>query len=232
MREDMPDKLTDHIVQAYNADIGRLDSLIGEMGGHCESQLAEAIQALQQRNSAQASEIAARDIVIDALEREIDALILRMLALRQPVAIDLRHTLAAMKIASALERVGDYAKNIAKRAGQLAELPPMPMTAGAVELGQRVQVLLHECLDAIANRDMVQAAEVWQKDQEIDMLHSGVLRDIIIGMAENPDRIEAGSHLQFIVKNLERIGDQATNMAEMVQFDVTGRRIEEERPKG
>jgi len=93
-------------------------------------------------------------------------------------------------------------------------------------------VLLHECLDAIANRDMVQAAEVWQKDQEIDMLHSGVLRDIIIGMAENPDRIEAGSHLQFIVKNLERIGDQATNMAEMVQFDVTGRRIEEERPKG
>jgi len=225
-------ELAPHIVTAYDAEIRRLDSLLAEMGGHCETQLACAVRAVIERNADLARETAGRDIVIDALEREVEGLIVRLLALRQPVAIDLRHILAALKAAANLERAGDYAKNIAKRAISLASLPPLAATPSIEKLGGLARDLLHQSLDALTQRDALLAAEVWRRDRELDDLHASVMNEIFGCLSGERAHAEACSHLQFVAKNLERIGDLATNIAETVQFDATGRLTGEERPRG
>lgn len=224
--------MSDHIVHSYDRELRRVDTLIAEMGGHCEAQLASAIRALEKRDTPLAEETVGRDIVIDALEHEIEGLVVRLLALRAPVADDLRHVLAALKISSALERVGDYAKSIAKRSIELSLVPPVPALTSVLELARRVEVELHDCLNAVATFDTERAIEVWRSDREIDDLHASAMKEIFTCMTADSSVIAPCSNLQFVAKNLERIGDLATNMAEMVQFYATGQRIEGPRPKG
>ncbi|HYD30858.1 MAG TPA: phosphate signaling complex protein PhoU [Azospirillaceae bacterium] len=228
----MADRHTDHIVHAYDRELRRLDTLIAEMGGHCEAQLTSAIRALEKRDAPLAEETIGKDIVIDALEHEIESLVVRLLALRAPVADDLRHVLAALKISSALERVGDYAKNIAKRSLELNKAPPVAAMPSVLKLARQVQAELNDCLDAVASFDPERAIEVWKSDAEIDDLHAASMKEIFACMTADSSLIGPCSSLLFVAKNLERVGDLATNMAEMVQFYATGQRIAEPRPKG
>lgn len=229
----MAEELSRHIVSSYDAELQRLDALLAEMGGRCEEQLRNAVTALKERNPALATQTVGGDIVIDALEREVEGLILRLLALRQPVAIDLRHTLAALKAAAAMERAGDHAKNVAKSVVALNSGPPLPKALAPVtRLAQLAGELLHASVDSLIRRDQVMAAEVWRRDREVDDAYAAALDEIYAGLAADPASGPACLQLQTVAKNLERIGDLATNIAEMVQFEVTGRRIEEERPRG
>lgn len=228
----MIDHLTRHIVSSYENELQRLDALLAEMGGLAEQQLARAISALSDRNDALAQDIISQDIVLDALDREVESLIIRLLALRHPVAIDLRRTLAALKAASAMERVGDYAKNIAKRVLALNTAPPLSATPSVARLGDMAGDQLARAIGALTSRDPVAATEVWRRDQELDDLHANVTREIFSSVAKDADLIEACTHLQFIAKNLERVGDLATNIAEVVQFDATGHLVDRERPRG
>jgi phosphate transport system protein len=222
-----------HIVSSYDAELQRLDALLAEMGGRCEEQLRQAVTALKERNPTLATETVGGDIVIDALEREVEGLILRLLALRQPVAIDLRHTLAALKAAAALERAGDHAKNVAKSVVILNSGPPLPKAlVPVISLAQLAGELLHAAVESLIRRDQVLAADVWQRDRDVDNAYAAALDEIYAGLAADPASGPACLQLQLVAKNLERIGDLATNVAEMVQFEVTGRRIDEERPRG
>ena len=221
-----------HILSSYDDELRRLERLILEMGGHCEELLAQALEALANRDADLAAEAIRHDIAIDALEREIGGLAVRLLALRQPMAVDLRQTLAALRMSSWLERVGDYAKNIGKRTLPLLDLPPLPPTGGVIELGRLVQRQLHDATQAVADLDVARAGAVWRGDSEIDAVHLRVTQSIIEHMRTDPDRAEACTHLVFIAKNLERIGDLSTNIAELLHFSVTGDRMLDPRPKG
>lgn len=221
-----------HILSSYDDELRRLERLILEMGGHCEELLAQALEALSTRDADLAAEAVRHDIAIDALEREIEGLVVRLFALRQPLAVDLRQTLAALRMSSWLERVGDYAKNIGKRTLPLLDLPPLPPIAGVIELGRLVQRQLHDATQAVADLDVERAGAVWRGDSEIDAVHLRVTQSIIDHMRTDPDRAEACTHLVFIAKNLERIGDLSTNIAELLHFSVTGDRMLDPRPKG
>jgi phosphate transport system protein len=222
---------TDHIVKSFDEDLARLSDLVSRMGGIAENQLDKAINALQSRDSALAEEVIHADVKVDELQIEIEELALRMIALRQPMAADLRETVAALKIAPLIERIGDYAKNVAKRAIALNQVPPVKPLFTIPRMGRMVREMLKNVLDAFANQDVDKAREVWLADEEVDEMHDSLFREMLTYMMEDPRNITPCTHLLFVARNIERMGDLATNIAEVVHFQVTGETLEGERPK-
>ncbi|MEY2882887.1 MAG: phosphate signaling complex protein PhoU [Pseudomonadota bacterium] len=221
---------TAHTVKSFDGDIAQLRSIISRMGGLCEAQIAAAIDALVTRNVDAAAAVVAADKRIDVLEAEAEAMAVRIIALRAPLAGDLREIVAALKIAGVLERIGDYAKNIAKRAATLALAPPIGPVIIVPEMARVVTGMIKDVLDAFVDRDDALARSVCERDQGVDDFYNSLFRSLLTFMMENPHYITPSTHLLFIAKNLERIGDHATSVGEMVHFAVTGEHITE-RPK-
>ena len=222
-----------HIMKAFEQELTELDSSIARMGGLAEDLLAKAFEALVRRDPELAKLAIASDKAIDRINREIEERTILLIAKRQPMAVDLRQILTAMKIANDLERIGDFSKNIAKRAVAVSgEQPPQQLMIGLkhmVELGLRQ---LKTVLDAYAERDAGKAEEVWRRDEEIDAVYNSIFRELLTYMMEDPRNIGFSIHLLFGAKNIERIGDHATNIAENVYFMVKGVQLTEDRPKG
>lgn len=223
---------TNHIVSSFDDDLKRLDNIIAEMGGLAEVQLANAMEALMKRDSEKANRVIASDKQLDDLEREVDDLAIQMLALRQPMANDLRVVITALRTASVIERIGDYAKNIAKRTVAISQSAPAGPTKTIGRMGRQVQSMIKNVLDAYITRDAAKADDVRDSDSEVDALHTSLFRELLTYMMEDPRNITACTHLLFIAKNIERMGDHATNIAENVHFLVHGIPPHEARKKG
>src|SRR4051794_13194350 len=221
----------EHIVKSFAQELQRLSNLITQMGGVAEAQVESAVQALVRRDTAIASQVIQSDLRIDNYEREIDNETLRLLALRQPMASDLREIVSALKIAADLERIGDYAANIAKRSLALAQLPAVRPVGAIPRMGRLVQEIMKEVLDAFIERDVEKAVAARRRDEELDDLYTSLFREVLTYMMEDPRNITPCTHLLFIAKNLERVGDHATNIAETVHFLVTGQPLTATRPK-
>jgi len=221
-----------HIVKSFDQQLHGLNEILIRMGGMAESQLAAAIEALTKRDSELAARVMQQDAAIDALEERLNQDAVRLLALRQPMADDLREVIAALKISSDLERIGDYAKNVAKRVIAINQTPPIEPVSAIPRMGRLVQSIIKDTLDAYIERDAERAVDVWNRDEEVDEMYTSLFREILTYMMEDPRNISAGTHLIFIAKNIERMGDHATNVAETIHFLVTGRRMEGGRPKG
>ena len=222
----------DHIVKSFDDDLGRIDAIIGEMGGLAERQLADAVEALVKRDVELAQTVIDGDKRLDQLEVEIDNFTIRVLALRQPMAEDLRAVIVALKMAANLERIGDYAKNVAKRTLILATMDPVAGTSQSVQrMAAQVQAMIKNVLDAYGARDIDKADDVRLRDEEVDLMHTSLFRELLTYMMEDPHHITACSHLLFVAKNVERIGDHTTSIAEYVHFLVAGERPTDERPK-
>ncbi|WP_303812951.1 phosphate signaling complex protein PhoU [Sandarakinorhabdus limnophila] len=219
-----------HTVKSFDEDIAQLRAVITRMGGLCESQIAESVDALMSRNAEAAQIIIENDRRLDALEAEAEALAVRIIALRAPLADDLREIVSALKIAGVLERIGDYAKNIAKRSAVVAQSQPVGPAVIIPEMARLVVEIIRDTLDAFVDRDPVKALALLQRDQQVDEYYNSLFRALLTFMMENPHYITPSTHLLFVAKNLERIGDHATSVAEMVYYSVTGQRPAE-RPK-
>ena len=223
---------SEHIVKSFDDELKQLSQVIAQMGGLAEAQLQTAIDALARRDSATAQEAVASDARINQLETQVDAMAVRMLALRQPMAQDLREVVAALKISGAIERIGDYAANVAKRVLTLSQLPPVRPLHAIPRMGRLAQELLKEVLDAYIEHDAEKAVRVWERDEEVDEMYTSLFRELLTYMMEDPRNITPCTHLLFIAKNIERIGDHATNIAETIHFLVRGKPLEAVRPKG
>jgi phosphate transport system protein len=221
-----------HLVKSYDQELARLRNLLSEMGGMVENQVALASEAIMTRDSGAATRAVEQDPQVDALEREVEQFVIRMLALRQPMAGDLRQIVAALKITGDLERIGDYAANVAKRSIVLDQFPLPYSLAGLGHMLRMVQESLKSTIDAVGENDAARALEVWRSDQVIDDIYNAIFRELITYMMEDPRNITPCTHLLFIAKNLERIGDHATNIAETVYYAVKGETLAEARPKG
>ena len=219
-----------HTVKSFDEDIAQLRAVITRMGGLCETQIAESVDALMSRNSEAAQTIIENDKRLDALEAEAEVLAVRIIALRAPLADDLRGIVSALKIAGVLERIGDYAKNIAKRSAVIAQSQPVGPAVIIPEMARLVVEIISDTLDAFVDRDPVKALALLQRDQQVDEYYNSLFRALLTFMMENPHYITPSTHLLFVAKNLERIGDHATSVAEMVYYSVTGQRPAE-RPK-
>jgi len=224
--------MSGHTVRSFDEELRHLRDIIARMGGMVESQLALATTAMVKRDVALASRVVEADPQVDAIDREVAHHVVKLLALRQPMASDLRLIIGAMRIASDLERVGDYAANVAKRSLVLAQTPP-PIPLGPLErMSRMVQEMLKDTLDAFATDDAPKAMAVWRRDEAVDEMYSALFRTLLTYMMEDPRNITPCTHLLFIAKNIERIGDHATNIAETIHFAVVGEDPEGERPKG
>jgi phosphate transport system protein len=221
-----------HIVSAFDNDLQVLQSKIAEMGGLAEELLAHALEALQRRDETLAAQVMERDAELDRMESELERLSIRMLALRQPMAVDLRETISALKIASTLERIGDLSKNIARRTKLLTRSQPISLSAPVARMGRQTLIQLTEVLDAYAARDTALAIAVWRKDVEVDEMYNSLFRELITYMMEDSRTISLCSQLMFVAKNLERIGDHTTFIAEMTYYVVEGEKLGDDRPKG
>lgn len=222
----------EHLVKSYDQELKRLGGLITDMGGIVESQVADAATAVMQRDAELAARVVETDPKVDAIELEVEQFVIRLLALRQPMAGDLRNIVAALKITGDLERIGDYAANVAKRSIVLSQYQLPLSLSGLGHMAQLVQGNLKLIIDAVSEKDAFKAIEVWRSDQMIDDLYNTVFRELITYMMEDARNITPCTHLLFIAKNLERIGDHATNIAETVHYAVTGEPLTERRPKG
>ena len=222
-----------HTVKAYGDELNQLTAEVARMGGLAEAQVADAVDSVARRDIALARAVVDRDTRLDAMHRDIERKAIRLIALRQPVASDLRRTLASMKLAVDLERTGDLAKNIAKRGLILAEGEPMPPLTRSIErMGKLVSMRLRDVLDAYAAAEIDRAIAVWNTDDEVDEHYNALFRELLTYMMEDPRNITGSTHLLFIAKNIERIGDHTTNIAETIHFLVTGVPLRAERPKG
>jgi phosphate transport system protein len=221
-----------HIVKRYEQELKRLRDLLVEMGGLVEAQLAAATLAVVQQDPDAATRTVEQDPAVDALEREVESFVIRLLALRQPVAQDLRLIVAALKMSSDLERIGDYAANVAKRSIVLSQFNLPFKLGGLAHMARLVQESLKLTVDAIGDEDAEKAIQVWRSDQAVDDIYTAIFRELVTYMMEDPRNITPCTHLLFIAKNLERIGDHATNIAETVHFAATGESLPEARPKG
>ncbi len=222
-----------HIARAFDRDLEGIQALVLRMGGLVEAALSDAATALEARDDAMAARVRQGDRVIDELEEQINAECARLIAIRAPTATDLRTVLTVMKIASSLERCGDYAKNLAKRTEVLNAMQPIPGAAGSIRrMARQVGLLLKKALDAYIARDVGLAEEVRQQDRDVDQMYSAIFREFLTHMMEDPRNITACMHLHFIAKNIERVGDHATTIAEQVIYLATGMMPGEERPKG
>ena len=225
--------MTDHIVKAYDRELGTLGQRIAEMGGIAEQMLSDAMEALSNLDAELGRKVVAVDPRLDALQREIEDQAILTIARRQPMAIDLRECVAAIRISGDLERVGDLAKNIAKRAVKIAGEARMPRAiVGIRSMHEFASMQLKDVLDAYAQRDIERASSVWRRDVELDALEDSVFRDLLTFMMEDPRNITFCTHLLFCSKNIERIGAHTTNIAETVIYLVTGEAPQLERPKG
>ncbi len=220
-----------HIVKSYGQELQLLRGLMTAMGGIVENQVALATDAILHGDAGVATRAVELDLQVDAQEREAEQLVIRMLALRQPMANDLRQIVGAMKITAAMERIGDYAKNIARRSIVLGEHRLPFSLAGIANMSRLVQANLKLVIDAIGENDATKARQAWQADLAIDEIYNSIFRELITYMMEDARNITPCTHLLFIAKNLERIGDHATNIAEHVHYAVTGEPLREERPK-
>jgi phosphate transport system protein len=224
--------LSDHIVSSYDDELTHINNTVAHMGGLAEEQLGRALDALQRLDMDLAEEVISGDAKLDLLEREIEEAAILMIAKRQPMAHDLREVMVAIRIASDLERIGDLAKNIAKRTTTLNEDRPVRIISGLNQMGRQALQLLKDVLDAYVQRDAMKALAVWEGDQDVDALYNSLFRELLTYMMEDPRNIGLCTHLLFGAKNIERIGDHATNIAENVHFLVHGTQLEDERPKG
>lgn len=221
-----------HIVTAFDEDLNRIEALVIEMGGLVEKQIADAATALNRRDVTLAESVIANDNRIDVLEAEIDLAVVGILAQRQPMAQDLRAVVVAPKIALNMERIGDYAKNIAKRSSVLAKAQPIGSSAATIKrMGAMVQSMVKDVLDAYVNRNVDMAEDVRLRDAEVDQLHNTLFRELLTYMMEDPRAITLCMHLLFIAKNVERMGDHTTSVAEQVHYMISGEIFDEERPK-
>jgi phosphate transport system protein len=224
-------RMTEHTVKAFTEQLEGLAAGIAQMGGLAEAQLAAAIEAIARRDTARAEAAVGGDKRIDELQADIENRALKLLALRQPMAVDLRETLGAIKIASELERIGDLAKNIAKRAIVLNREPPIRLTQSLARMGRQALSQLKLVLDAYSDRDAGGAETVWRQDGEIDEMYNSLFRELLTYMMEDPRTIGLCTHLLFVAKNIERTGDHATNIAEVVYHMVKGGHLTIDRPK-
>jgi phosphate transport system protein len=222
----------EHTVKSYDEELRKLQQDIASMGRLAEGELQDAVQALIRRNADLGAQVVLNDTRVDELEQLTGAQVVRLLALRQPMASDLREIVAALKIASDLERVGDYSANIGKRVVALSQVPPFRLPATLPRMGWLAQQNIREVLTAYADRDAEKALSAWQADEELDETYSSLFRELLTHMMEDPRNIGACTHLLFIAKNIERIGDHATNIAETVYFMVLGEPLRSARPKG
>jgi len=216
---------TEHIVKSYDQQLNLLSRKILEMGGLVEQQLASATDALATRDIEAAARVIEHDDRVDDLEEEIDKHAIRLLATRQPMAIDLRHIAMAMKISNDLERIGDYAVNIAKRIERLVKVPPVQSQYAIPRMAQITQAMIKDVLDAYLERDAARAVTAWHRDDEVDAMYESLFRELSTYMIEDPRNITACINLLFIAKNLERTGDHITNIAEKIHYIVHGQRI-------
>jgi phosphate transport system protein len=224
---------SEHTIKRFDEELERLNATINEMGGLTESQLARSLEAVRERDTSLAEQVISEDARVDALDDQVQQQTVQLLALRQPMAVDLRVVLSSIKIAAALERIADYAKNTAKRSIVLSQgTPPASAVAGIERLGRLVRSALKDVLDAFANDDVEKARDVWQRDEEIDQVYTGLFRELLTYMMEDPRNITACTHLLFMAKNIERAGDHVTNIAELISFRQTGHSFAETRPKG
>jgi phosphate transport system protein len=218
---------TGHTLKAFDQDLDQLRASIAEMGGLAEAAIADSMRALVNRDVETARRVIEDDKKLDALETEIERLAVQIIALRAPMANDLREVVAALKIAGIVERIGDYAKNIAKRVSAIDEGRNLKPLSLLPEMARMTGDMLHSVLDAFAARDAHKAAEVCERDKAVDDFYNSIFRTLLTFMMEDPHNITPATHLLFIAKNLERIGDHTTNVAEMVYFAATGTHLGE-----
>ena len=223
--------MNDHTVRAFTEQLEKLSASIAQMGGLAEAQLAAAIDSVARRDTVLAENAVGGDSRIDLIQVDVEDRAMKLLALRQPMAVDLRETLAAIKIASELERIGDLAKNIAKRAIVLNREPPIRLTTSLARMGKQALSQLKQVLDAYSDRNADAAEAVWKQDGEIDETYNSLFRELLTYMMEDPRTIGSSTHLLFIAKNIERCGDHATNIAEVVYHMVRADHLSNNRPK-
>ena len=224
--------MNQHTVKAYGDELNQLTAEVTRMGGLAEAQIADAVESVARRDVSLAQAVVARDVKIDVLQTDIERKSIRMIALRQPVASDLRRTVSALKISLSLERTGDLAKNIAKRALILADSEPMtPLTRSIERMGKLVAGRMKDVLDAYTAMELDRAMEVWSHDDEVDEHYNSIFRELLTYMMGDPRTIGPCTHLLFMAKNLERIGDHATNLAEIIHYEITGEEVSGERPR-
>jgi phosphate transport system protein len=222
-----------HTAKAFDSELQDLNRMVAEMGGLAEKEVADSVDALAKRDSLLAQRVTQSDATIDALQREIEEKAVLTIARRQPMAVDLREIVGALRLANDLERIGDLAKNIAKRVIALnGEFPPAKLIRGVEHMTDLVLGQLKSVLDSYARRDIGKAMAVWRGDEEIDAMCTSVFRELLTYMMEDPRNITFCIHLMFCAKNIERMGDHATNIAETVHYMIEGRPIAETRPKG
>jgi phosphate transport system protein len=224
--------VTEHTTKAFDADLQELTRMVAEMGGLAEKQVCEAIEALTRRDGERARWVIAADAAVDAMQRAIEERAVSIIARWQPMAVDLRAIVGILRIAGQLERIGDLAKNIGKRIPAIhGDYRPPRAMRGVSHMAMLLLGQLRQVLDSFIHRDVGKATEVWRRDDQLDLLYTSLFRELLTYMMEDPAAITFGIHLLFCTKNLERMGDHATNIAEAVAYMVTGRPLIEERPK-
>ena len=223
--------MSEHIAKVYDEDLGSLKTMLAQMGGLVEQQLDDAIDALLRRDTVLADRVIQNDEKVDVLEHQIEEKAILTIAKRQPMARDLREIMVAIKVSSDLERIGDLAKNTAKRTHAMSDQVPRKLMAGVTRMGRLAQEELKNILDAYARSDAERAIEVWRSDEELDALYNSIFRELLTYMMEDPRNISLCTHLLFGAKNMERIGDHATNIAENIHYQVHGKPLAEGRPK-
>jgi len=225
--------MNEHTTKAFDVDLQELIRMVTEMGGLAEKQIADSVAALAKRDVAFAAEVVTLDAAIDALQRELEEKAVLTIARRQPMAVDLRQIVGTIRISGDLERIGDLAKNIAKRVAELnGDFYPQKLMRGVEHMAALVLAQLKEVLDGYAAHDVEKALSVWRGDTEVDALCTSLFRELLTYMMEDPRNITFCIHLMFCAKNIERMGDHATNIAETVYYVIEGRQINDQRPKG
>jgi phosphate transport system protein len=225
--------MMEHTIKAFDADLQELARMIAEMGGLAERQIGDAVDALNRRDAALSQSVVTTDIKIDNLQREIEEKAILTIARRQPMAVDLRDVVSALRVSNDLERIGDLAKNIAKRVEVLDnDLNLQKVMRGVEHMTELVLTQIKDVLDAYARRDVAKALQVWRGDEEVDAVNNSLFRELLTYMMEDPRNISVCIHLLFCAKNIERMGDHATNIAETIYYMVEGQVLPDERPKG
>jgi phosphate transport system protein len=225
--------MSTHTLKAFDADLEELARMVAEMGGLAEKEIADAVMALARRDLDLAQRVIALDPSVDALQRAIEEKAILTIARRQPMAVDLREIVGSLRVSNDLERIGDHAKNIAKRVLALdADVAFSQVIRGVEEMTKLVLAQVKQVLDAYASRDVAKALEVWRRDEEVDAVNNSLFRELLTYMMEDPRNITSCTHLLFCTQNVERMGDHATNIAESVYYMVEGQPLAEERPKG
>jgi len=225
--------MSTHTLKAFDVDLEELARMVAEMGGLAEKEIADSIMALARRDLDLAQRVIALDPSVDALQRAIEEKAILTIARRQPMAVDLREIVGSLRVSNDLERIGDHAKNIAKRVLALdADITFSQVIRGVEEMTKLVLAQVKQVLDAYASRDVAKALEVWRRDEEVDAVNNSLFRELLTYMMEDPRNITSCTHLLFCTQNIERMGDHATNIAETVYYIVEGQPLAEERPKG